>query len=48
MLGMVVLVIPATFGLLLWNVYRIDRRREDRGDSYQPRSGAIRWTNRGE
>jgi len=44
MLGMVLFVVPGSFGILLWNAYRADRRREDRGDSYQPRSGAIRWT----
>lgn len=43
MLGMVVLVVPGSFGLLLWNAYRTNRRREDRGESYQPRGGAIRW-----
>ncbi|MEE8468566.1 MAG: hypothetical protein V3T22_08930 [Planctomycetota bacterium] len=44
MLGMVVLVVPGSFGLLLWNAYRTDRRRADRGESYQPRGGALRWT----
>ena len=44
MLGMILLVVPGTFGFLLWNAYRTNRKREDRGQSYQPRDGAIRWT----
>lgn len=43
MLTVVFVVLPATFGLLMWNAYRAHRRREAAGRGFTPRGGAVRW-----
>lgn len=44
MLAVVLGVIPGMFGLFIWNAYRSNRRAEESGAGYQPRSGAQRWS----
>lgn len=43
MLGVVMLLIPALYGGLLWNTYRGQRARAKQGKVYTPSSGAVRW-----
>ena len=43
MLTVVLFVVPAVFGLLLWNSFRSNRVRTRKGAGYAPPSGVERW-----
>jgi len=42
MLFVVMIVIPCTFGFLIWNSYRKERMRSAQGEGYAP-EGRLRW-----
>ena len=43
MLTVVLFVVPAVFGLLLWNSFRSNRVRTRKGAGYAPPAGVERW-----
>ena len=43
MLVMVLFVVPAGLGLVVWRSYRSDRVRAGRGEVFQP-EGKLRWS----